>query len=207
MTINLPILPYDAAGGAEVEVTWSTAVATSEGEISWTSRRRPLAIRVFHLTIGPDQAAEVDAIYLAVSGPTFPVGVRSWKDYIAADEVLTWYLQSGNTLAQLSKTERPATGSRVYVQPILCPDQAEVPLVVKVDGFEVDYTLIDPGIVMVAGELTTGQVMTWSGRYVYPCRFVEDTQTTKIITRSVLSVPDVQLREIQAAELMRLAAL
>jgi hypothetical protein len=206
MSLNLPILPYDVAAGCEIDLTWSTAVATSEGEISWTSSRRSLAIREFHLTIGPDATAEVERIYLAVNGPRYPVGVRSWKDYIAVDEPLDWFLATGGgTKAQLSIGYTPATGSRSYVQPILCPDETEGDIVVKVDGSPTSFTLIDPGIIEVSGELSGGQELTWSGRYVYPCRFVEDSATTKIFNRGVLGFPDIRLREIQAAELMRLA--
>ncbi len=204
-------MPYNAALGAEVDITFDTTVNTSESSIAGRNSRRSQAIRNFHLTIGPDEFDEVKAVYTSCYGRRFPVGVRDWiGGYQVTDAPIDHFLSSSGTEAELAITYQPATGSRSYTQRILCPDQTSVALSVKVNGSPTSFSLVDPGIIVISGSLASGDSITWSGQYVYPCCFTTDSTTSKILARndnySVRQFTDVQLTEILEDEFIRLSA-
>ncbi len=209
--MSLTLLPYNAALGAEVDIAWDTTVNTSESSIAGRGSRRSQPIRNFHLTIGPDEFAEVYACYAAMMGRRFPIGVRDWiGGFEAVDEPIDHFIGTAGTEAELAITYTPATGSRSFTQRILCPDETNVDLEVKVNGSPVSFDLVDPGIVVFSGGLGSGDSVTWSGQYVFPCCFTTDSTTTKILSRgdnfTVRQFTDLQLTEILEDEFVRLMA-
>ncbi len=208
MSVDLPIFPYGASTGAEVDITWSTVINTSESSIAGRFALNDLPLRQFHVTMGPDDVAEVRAIFLACKGPRYPCAIRDWTDYAFTDQVLTWAPGvSSDTTAQLQQLYQPATGGRSFTQPILVVDQSEVALTLKVNGvtYGGTFTLRDYGIVDLHSVLTSGDVLTASGQKLIPACFTNDTLTSKALVNGLLSIQDVQLREIFQAELQTLA--
>jgi hypothetical protein len=114
---------------------------------------------------------------------------------------------SSDTTAQLQQLYQPATGGRSYTQPILVVDQSEVALTLKVNGspYGGTFTIGDYGIIDLHSVLTSGDVLTASGQKLIPACFTQDTLTVKVLLNGLLSIQDVQLREIFQAELQTLA--
>lgn len=210
--VDIAFLPHDVAAGAEIDITWSTAKATSEGGITGRKTRRDDPIRIFHIDIGPEEVAELRKIYLSGAGPRWPVGIRDWSDYEFTDEVLEYTQDTSFTYAPLRKLYQPATGSRSFHQRILLPDQTEIPLTIKVDGTPLDvsdWTLTDFGIVTIDNSLLpTSAEITASGRFVYPACFAEDMMTLIVHEQKAktFGINGLQLEEILEAELTALTA-
>ncbi len=80
-------------------------------------------------------------------------------------------------------------------------------LTFKVNGvaYGGTFTLRDYGIVDLHSVLTSGDVLTASGQKLVPACFTNDTLTAKALVNGLLSIQDVQLREIFQAELQTLA--
>jgi hypothetical protein len=213
--MSIPIVPNTIAGGAEVDLTWATSVSTSEGGVAGRKSLRKTPQRQFHLTIGPDQAQEIAAIYRASNGPRYPVAIRDWSDYQFTNQELVWLVAGGNTYAQLSITyQAPFTyafqtfsGEESLSYPILLPDESETPITILVNNSPLEsWVLQDFGVVQIAGVLSSGDVVTASGEYLVPCCFLADELTIKQITGFVASIDTVDLREILLPELQQLLA-
>lgn len=215
-------IPYDAAVGAEVDHTSNTAVNESAGGISGRNSIRQATIRQFHLTIGPDHADEVLAIF-DTHRERWPVAVRDWGKYTYTDQLLTYTVVGGFTYAPLWRKIQPATGSRFLHRRILVPDEAETDTVVSINAVALsraNWTFTDFGIVKIANAFVPGgALITASGRDLVPVCFMGNSLTEKIDMSAtyesdgfterdsaLISLPDVQLREILETELVRLMA-
>lgn len=195
-------LPYAAASGAEIDITSNTSVNESAGGISGRLNVRQTPIRQFHLTIGPNETAEVRAIHYT-HRRRWPVAVRDWGDYTYTDEILV--AGSAPNEFPLRRKIMPATGARYLHQRILIPDVAEVPTVVSVAGTPLSgtaWSFVGAGIVYIPG-YTTGAV-TATGRYLVAACFMQDILTSKVFNTNVSNLTDVQLREILEPELLDL---
>src|ERR1035437_5007096 len=176
MTASIATMPYDMAAGAEIDITWSTVQAQSEGGITSPRSQRMMPIRQFHLSVSPSDVAELRKLYLALLGPHWPIGVRDYSDYEFTDEELAFEQDTSSTYARLRKLYLPATGDRGFYQRILLPDQYEIPLTIKVDGSPLgsgSWHLDDFGIVVIPDTtLETGSTITASGQFLIPARFM-----------------------------------
>jgi hypothetical protein len=215
--MSIPIIPNGVAGNAEIDTTWATSVSTSEGGVAHPKALRQIPQRQFHLTIGPEDVSTMQSIYLAANGPRFPVALRDWSNYQFTNEDLVWLLSSGNTYAQLSQTWQPtntysfaATSNfESFTYPILLPDQSDVPLVISVNGTPLSggaWALHDYGVVEIFGTLSSSDLVTASGEYLIPARFMQDTMTVKQITGYTSAIDSFDLREILLTELQTLLA-
>ncbi|MDB5612057.1 MAG: hypothetical protein JWP25_8957 [Bradyrhizobium sp.] len=195
-------LPYAAAVGAEIDITSNTAVNESAGGFSGRLSIRQTPIRQFHLTIGPNEAAEVKAIHYT-HRRRWPVAVRDWGDYTYTNEILA--PGSGPNEFPLRRKIMPVTGARFLYQRILIPDEAEVPTVVAVNGtplIRTAWNFVAAGIVYIPGY--SSGIVTATGRYLVAACFMQDILTAKVFNTSVINLPDVQLREILEPELLDL---
>jgi Conserved hypothetical protein 2217 (DUF2460) len=213
--MSIPIIPKSVAGNAEIDITWATAVSTSEGGIAGRKALRMIPQRQFHLTIGPDDVQTMINIYMAANGPRFPVAVRDWSNYQFQNEELVYLSSGGFIYAQLSQTFTPTSTysfngfstSESFTYPILLPDQSEVPLSIYLNGvLTAAWTLEDFGVVRLAASLASGDTITASGEYLIPACFLQDDLTIKQITGYTSAIDSFDLREILLPELQTLLA-
>lgn len=213
MSLDLPRIPDTVASGTETDTTWNTVLNTSEGNVSGRKVFQPYPIRQFHLTLGPTtgvpqgDVVEVRNIFNACNGRLYPVAIRDWSDYTLTDQPQNWSAgASSDSRFQLSRTYTPATGNRSLTQPIYLPDQTEVALTLKINGsaYGGSFTVLDYGIIDMHTVLTSGDVVTASGQYLVPACFMEDQLTIKVLLDGLLSIQDVQLREIFEQEIVDL---
>ena len=207
---ELARLPYDAACGAEIDDTTSDSVNESVGGISGRLSNRHATIREFHLTIGPDDSAEVRALY-RTHRQRWPVAVRDWSNYIYTDEPQTWIEDTSFANVELRRKIMPATGSRFLYERILVPDEAEVETVIKINGTPLlrsDWSFADvalgPGVAQIPiMHVGTGASITASGRYLVAAAFkVGGSLTSKVYRDGLVGIPTVLLREILETELV-----
>ncbi len=208
MSLNLPVIPYTVSTGAETDTEWNTVLNTSEGNVSGRKSFQPYPIRQFHLTVGPADVAEFRNIFNACNGRLYPVAVRDWSDYTLTNEAQPPFGagSSSSSRFQLSRKYTPATGSRTFTQPIYLPDQSEVALTFKVNGspYGGGFSVLDYGLIELGSVLSSGDAVTASGEFLIPACFTTDTLTIKTLRDGLLSIQDVQLREIFEQEIVDL---
>ncbi len=207
---SIAMIPYSAAIGAEVDIESVTIVNESAGGITGRETIRQLPKRNFHLTIGPNTAAEVRSIWYT-HRRKWPVAVRDWNDYTYTNEPLAYTFNSGSAIVPLQKTIAPATGSRFLTQRILIPDENEVLTVVSVNGTPLArsaWSFTDFGIINIPG--LGGGTVTATGNYLVAACFnmQDDILTMKVQTVAstgpLLSIDQVLLREIFEQDLIEL---
>jgi hypothetical protein len=194
--MSIPILPLNVGIDASVSPTFQTAVNPSEGGISGRSSFRDSVIRNYTYNIGPDQAAEVYKIFLAVRGRRYPVALRDWGfNYIATNVP--------QTSSFMTNTLTPATGTQSYTQRILVPD-TNFPI--TVNGSPATPTA--PGIISGMG---SGDLLTC--HYLIPVCFVDDILGMVVHARNPdddtlqVSLPAVHFEEVLEVEYRALTGL
>ncbi len=217
--VDIARIPNDAAAGAEIDDTFSTAVAESEGGISGRVSKRSQRIRVFNLTIGPDDAAEVRAIH-DTHRRRWPVAVRDWSRFPCTDELQTYSVEGSTVFGPLVRRITPETGTRFRTARILIPDEDETDIIISVEGTPLDRTdwvFGDlPGVAEIPVEFVAASPssleITATGHELCAACFTDDTLTIKVhkaesaLEGPTLSIPECRLREILEDELLALLA-
>lgn len=205
-------IPNDAAAGAEIDDTFVTAVSESEGGIAGRVTKRSDLIRVFNLTVLPDDVDEVNAIYVTHRS-RWPVYVRDWRKFEFEDQELTGYDDGTYYYAELRRLIAPATGTRFRYKRVLGIDEDDEDAVVKVAGSPLlrsQWTLEDFGIVKIpVGLVATSPAsveVTATFRELVPACFVGDVLSTTVHLAQtgqdpVQTIQECRLREILEDEL------
>ncbi len=218
--MTLARIPNDAAAGAEIDDTFSTGVSESEGGISGRVTKRNQRIRVFNLTILPDDVAEVLAIH-DTHRARWPVAVRDWRRFTFEDEPITGGYDDGTYYyAPLQRKIMPSTGTRFHYQRILVPDEDDEDIVISVGGSPLSRSawVFDPlqsGVAKIPiGMVATSPsavAITATGSDLVPACFTGDSLTTTVHLAQtgqdpVLTIQECRLREILEDELTALLA-
>jgi hypothetical protein len=206
--MNIAILPYDIQTEGVVEIPFATAVNESESGISGRKSTRNVPLRTYTVTINPDNAEEVQAILLANRGARWPMAMRDWAgNYKLTAEPQTYILETDTTVADLYRTYTPSTGSRTYSQRILILDPG-VTLQIFVNGSPltsgVTWSIQDPGVLVIDELLTSGDVLTVTGKYLVPVVFADDAISMTVHVDNMFSIQNLRLREILEDELTAL---
>jgi hypothetical protein len=213
--VNIAILPRDVSTNMTVEIPFATAVAESESGFSGRKSTRDIPLRLYTMTINPDNSFEAMKICLAMRGARWPLAIRDWaNNYVLTDEAQTLdntsgYYGGGQTAYNLHRKFTPATGTRTYTQRILMIDQTEVAFTVKVNGTPLTgspslWHINDPGILVIDESLSGSDTVTVSGQYLVPVVFSDDSLVINVRTKDLLSIDAVRLREIGEQELIAL---
>jgi len=217
MTVELAIIPDTIGAEAEVDITFATAQTPSEGGVTQPKAQRIVPIRRYTCEIGPEDVAEVRAIYISHFGPRYPFALKDWDDnYSATNEILDYIEETGPiTIAPLRRLIQPSTGTRSFYQRVLVPDQRVTPLEVFLNGIPIDaitgltWQINFPGIIEIDGDIGTGATITWSGRYLVPVRFADDQLPIKLHTNDASTgrgIQEARFQEILEAELIALTS-
>lgn len=207
-------IPYEAAAGAEVDHTSSTAVNEGAGGQSGRRSIRQQTIRQFHLTIMPEETEEVTAIY-DTHRRRWPVAVRDWAAYTITQEVFALSTTDGSyAYFPVTRKIMPATGSRYLHQRILIPDEDETVFALYVDASPInrtywafdDFGIAKVPLALLGGGSPDSHVVTGSGNYMIAACFMDDSLTQKVHVDGLVSLPDVRLREILEDEMIALMA-
>lgn len=204
--MTIAVLPFGVGVDALAALTFDTAVNPSESGVSGRKSMRLEPLRNYTVTIGPNEAAAVQEIYVAMLGERYPVAFKDWTSYAYTDEVLAWTAETDVTTAPLRKTF--TAGGRTVYESILIPDETEVPTIIKINGVVpvtgVTVSIVDPGQVVINYALSPGDIVTASGQFLRPVCFVEDLTATirgRASDGGVLyTYNDVRLRQIPEAE-------
>lgn len=209
--MNIPILPNTVSTDMSVEIPFMTAVNESESGVSGRKSQRDIPLRTYTVTINPDDAEEVMAILLANKGARWPLCLRDWAgNYKLTAEPQTYTLETDTTVANLTKTFTPSTGTRTFSQRVLIIDESEITFQIFVNGSPltsgVTWHITDPGILVIDQLLTSGDILTVTGEYLVPVVFVEDMLTMTVHVDNMFSIESLRLREIPENELIALTA-
>lgn len=199
-----------------VDINFLTAVNEAESGVSGRKSQRTITLRTYTVTINPDGADETMAILLANLGARWPLAVKDYAgNYKLVDEPQTYTFTTDTTVADLTKTFTPSTGTRTYSQRVLILDP-DVTLSIKVNGAPltsgITWSITDPGILVIDTLLTSGDVLTVTGQYLIPVVFVDDaiTMNTHFVKEdgtAFFSIDNMRLREIPEQELIDLMGL
>lgn len=205
-------IPYEVSVGAEVDYTSATSVNEGAGGQSGRRSIRQQTIRQFHLTVMPEESAEVLAINVT-HRRRFPCAVRDWSAYTITNEILSHTTDSLYAYAPIRRKIMPATGDRYLHQRILVPDEVETVFQISVNGIALNRTyweFADFGIARIPLGLVTfspdDAIITATGRYMIAACFMDESLTVKVHRDGLISLPDVRLREILEDELIALMA-
>lgn len=198
MTVSLTLLPKSISASAQVTFTFDVAKNTSESGVSGRKAMRPV-IRNYMATVSPEDSAEMQAIIMATFGARYPFAMRDYSNYQLTDEVLT----HSSGVAKLGKTWAPATGSLSVYERILVPDTSETPLVIKVAGSPIAYTVADFGL--ISGSFSDGDTVTATGQFLTPVCMVDQPSATMYTSHAPLlittGVPVVNTTTYQFADM------
>lgn len=193
-----------------VDIPFATAVSESEAGVSGRKSQRDIPLRTYTMTINPDGAEEVQAILLAHLGARWPVAIKDWAaNYALVAEPQTYTFTTDTTVAELTKTYTPATGSRTFVQRVLIPDEDSIEILVNGAPLTsgVTWSITDPGILVINQLLTSGDILTVTCNYWVPVVFVDDTLTMVVHVDTLFSIDSMRLKEIPEQELIDLLGL
>lgn len=161
-------------------------------------------LRQYSIKFGPENVGEVIALFETQLGPRFGFTFHDWLDDTVPDpsgasspvEILTQQASTGETRCQLTKTYVFPLSTRTRVRTITLPVASSIQIFL--DGMPYnasgDWTLLDDGVILFPTTFPSGTVISWTGQFRVPARFMADQLDINML---VLGVNEVSLDLIE----------
>lgn len=189
--MSLPRLPASVEVNAQITQSFATSRVPNTAGVLARKSLRIAPLHSYAFTVGPDAVAEVRAIHYANYGGRYLVAIREWDDYLFTNEILAWEISGGDTLAQLTRTYTPATGTRpALARDILILDESEVAFSFTVNNAPltsgVSWSVSSSGLLTISSHvLTSGDIIRCNGQFRIPASLSDDL--TRTVTRKETS--------------------
>lgn len=209
---NIAVIPRSSfAAGTEVTDTSNTAVLERADGYAVRETIRQIPLREFHLTVGPNDTAEVRAIFQS-HRRRWPVYIRDMAGYTFTDQVQTLFTTVGSfSYYKVTVLDQPTTGSRFLNRRVLGIDESEETAILKINGVATsrgNWTIDDHAKIKIATSIVGGGEVTLSFMELCAACFTTDELAYKVFAKgqdgAIMGIRDCSLREIPEQELIDL---
>ena len=202
MAFKENVLPVDVRPGSTSTPAFRTTVKQLRGGGEYRTQLWEHPLRTFEIAYGTRSVERIESelqtfLFDVSKGALNGFRARDWSDYTATDE------QCGvgdGTTFWFRMYKRYAS----YQRRILKPDPSTV--TIKVNGTTVspDAWAIDAdnGVVVFLSPPSTGNIVTWSGQFHVPVRFMDDTLPVGMSIHTKGVIDQISLRELRVKEVI-----
>lgn len=193
--ISHVLLPLSVLVGLSGGPTTRTAISQADGGLEFRKAKRPMPLREYTASYGPDDVAAVQALFYCQIGPAKCFMMRDRTDYQARAVPLVKVGSTSCQLRQQFKTINYFSLSTLDVvyRDIVLPDPAT--LVVYEGGIAAGgWSIGSDGVISKAGAV--GADVTADVDYFTPVRFTNDRLDIASHGGTVTSVQQFQLTEV-----------
>ncbi len=204
MNVDSTQLSDEIEQNATAHLLTSTAIARGVSGNETRKSNFANVVRQYSIKFGPENVGEVIALFETQLGPRFGFTFHDWLDDTVPDpsggsaavETLVQVASTGETRCQLTKTYvfPPSTRTRMRIITLPVPSSIQI----FVDGVAYnasgDWVLLDDGVILFPTVFPSGTVISWTGEFYVPVRFLNDQIDINML---VLGVNEVSLDLIE----------
>lgn len=202
MAFKEDVLPVDVRPGSMSTPAFSTTVKQLRGGGEYRSRNWAHPLRNFEIAYGSRTKERIEAelqtfMFDVAVGSFNGFRARDWSDYTATNEQLG---VGDGTTYWFRFYKRYAN----YQRRIMKPDPSTVTIYVNGGVVDPDTWAIDAdnGVVVFLNAPATNDIISWTGEFHVPVRFMEDTLPVNMLLHTRGVIEQIGLRELRIKEVI-----